>query len=168
MSVERKLQIETEAAKSVVGSLRDILADDDELKADTIEGETNLHEALVSALNRMAEIEAHADGIAAAIKRFKQRSDRLEAQAERIRAAITLALEMAELARIELPIATISLRKTPPKVVITSEADIPSAFFKEPAPVLDKKAILDALKASILVPGAELSNGGMSITVRFQ
>lgn len=168
MSVERKLQIETEAAKTVVGSLRDILADDDELKADTIEGETNLHEALVAALHRVAEIEAHADGINAAIKRFKQRGDRLEAQAERIRAAIALALEMAELPKIELPTATIALRKTPPKVIITSEADIPSSFFKEPPPVIDKKAILDALKANVSVPGAELSNGGMSITVRVQ
>ena len=65
----------------------------------------------------------------------------------------------AEMRKMELPQATISLRAVPPKAEITDEALVPSKFWKAQDPKLDKKAVLDALKGKEDVPGASLSNG---------
>lgn len=166
--IAHTLSREAEAAASLVANMKDVLAGDDDLTADTIEGKTGLVEAIHAAVARLAEIEAHHEAIKSQMGNLKKRADRFDAQAERLRAAITLAMDMATIKKVELPIATVSLRSVPPKVVIASEADIPSDFWKQPDPVLDRKAILEALKAKQPVAGAELSNGGMSITVRFQ
>lgn len=166
--VVRELTREAEAARTLVTSMRDVLADDDALTADTVEGETNLIEAIKAADARIAEIDTFHDAIKTRMGDLKKRSDRLDAQSDRIRAAIALAMEMATLTKVELAEATISLKRTPPKVQIISEADIPSAFWKQPDPVLDKKAILEALKEKQAVSGAELSNGGATISIRRQ
>jgi hypothetical protein len=54
-----------------------------------------------------------------------------------------------------------------PKAIILNEADIPSKFWKAQDPKLDRKAVLDALKAKEAVAGAELSNGGETIQIRW-
>jgi hypothetical protein len=77
-----------------------------------------------------------------------------------------MAMSMAELAKLELPQATLSRKRTPPKAIVTSEVDLPARFYVEQNPKLDKKAVLDALKAGEKIPGAELSNGGESLQLR--
>ena len=166
--IAHTLSREAEAAAALVASMKDVLAGDDDLTADSIEGETGLVEAIVSADERLAEIDTHHEAIKTQIGNLKKRADRFDAQSDRIRAAITMAMEMATMRKVELPIATVSVRAVAPKVVIASEADVPSAFWKQPDPVLDKKAIMEALKSKTPVPGAELSNGGSTIAVRFQ
>ena len=73
-------------------------------------------------------------------------------------------LEM--LRKLELPTATLSIKAVPAKAEITDEALLPSKFFKAQDPKLDKKAVLDALKAKEDVPGAVLSNGGETLSIR--
>ena len=69
--------------------------------------------------------------------------------------------------KLTLPLATLSRTASPLKVIITNEADLPSAFLIEKTELRpDKKALMDALKAGA-VPGAELSNGGEQLAVRW-
>ena len=75
-------------------------------------------------------------------------------------------MSMAELKKLELPQATISRKPTPAKALILDEAAIPARFWKPSDPKLDKKAVLDALKAGEAVPGTSLSNGGETIAIR--
>lgn len=166
MSLAHTVTMEGHAAAALVASLNSIIADDEDLRAGTIEGETNLFEAIEAALNRVNEIGSLMAGMKLRMDAIKRRHDRMDAQSDRLRAAIATAMEQASVKRIELAEATITLRAVPPKVIVENEADIPSAFWKEPPPVIDKKAILEALKAKQPVPGAVLSNGGTSITVR--
>ena len=56
------------------------------------------------------------------------------------------ALEIVEEKRFERPLATITLRPTPRKVLVTDEAAIPAQFWKTPDPTLSKKDLADALK----------------------
>jgi hypothetical protein len=71
----------------------------------------------------------------------------------------------ADLSKVPLPEATLSLRPGPPKVVIGAENEIPAEYFRhEIKPNIS--AIKDALKAGKTVPGASLSNGAPSLTVR--
>ena len=62
-NVAHDLYRQTEAAKMVLAQYADILGDDAQAKADTVEGETNLKEAIEKALARVIEIDALEDSI---------------------------------------------------------------------------------------------------------
>ncbi len=164
--VSRELHIQGEAAKALLLNIRDVVEDDAEMIETAVEGETNLKEAISAAVDRILELDAHEEAIAARIKALSERKERFAHQSERIKAAIHVAMGQAELRKIELPQATLGVRAVPPKAEITDEAMIPSKFFKPQDPKLDRKAVLDALKAKEEVPGATLSNGGETISIR--
>jgi len=167
---EFALRRQTEAARDLVTMLRTDGADDDaEFVADTIEGETDLFEAIKGALDEIDEAELLILGGKAKIEQINSRVASEERRVDRLRAAIERAILMAELPTpIKLPTATISIAKRKPGVVIDNESDIPARFFVQPPappPKLDKKALADALTAEP-VPGAHLDNGSVSLTVR--
>lgn len=163
---DRSLQIETEAARSLLANMRDVIGDDEDAIHDAIEGETNLIEAITNAVDRIFELEAHQEALAAQIKAMGERKSRFEVQSERIRTAICVAMGAADLKKLELPKATISRKPVAPKALIVNEAEIPSRFWKPADPKLDRKAVLDALKAKESVPGAQLSNGSETISIK--
>lgn len=162
------LQRETEAAKALLSSLSDILGDDAELIATTIEGETGLQEQLHKAVMRLVELDALIDAIGAMKKTLQARCDRLDAQRETLRTAVCAAMEISGQRRLETPCATVSMKAVPPKLVIdeSMEADIPSDYWEPQPPKLNKKLIMAHLKDKKDVPGAKLSNGGVTIQIR--
>lgn len=164
-TITHTLTREIEAARLLLQTYADILHDDDEAKADAIEGETDLIEAIRAGIIRLAEIEVLMEGASALKKTLSARIERLDAQYETIRTALAIAMEVAEKKRLETDIGTITLKKVAPSVRIIEEADIPPEFWKPQAPKLDKKSVLDALKAKRDVLGAELSNGGVTVQV---
>jgi hypothetical protein len=166
--IEHDLKNEAEAARSLIANLRDVLDDDDQLTHDMIEGETALFDAAATAVARLSEVEGFAAAIDDRIKSLATRKQRLEAQAERIRTAILVAMGVAGLKKMELAIATISVRAVAPKVVIGNEADIPSTFWVPSDPRLDRKALLAALKDGATIPGATLSNGSETLSIRLE
>lgn len=165
--VSREIYVQGEAAKSLLANIRDVIGDDQEIIETAVEGETNLIEAISGAVDRMAELDAHAEAIAMQIKALSERKSRFESQGDRIKAAIHVAMSHAEMRKLELPTATLSIRAVPPKAEITDEALVPSQYWKPQDPKLDKKAVLDALKSKQDVPGASLSNGGETLAVRW-
>lgn len=164
--VTRTLQIQGEAARSLLANVRDVIGDDEEMIATVVEGETGLIEAISASVDRMRELEGHSKAIDYQLTDLKLRQSRFDRQAERIKAAIHVAMGQAEIRKLELPQATLSLRSVAPSAEITDEALIPSKFWKAQDPKLDKKAVLDALKAKEDVPGAVLSNGGETIAIK--
>lgn len=164
--VLRALHIEGEAAKGLLLNIRDVIGDDEEMIETAIEGETDLKEVISRAVDRIAECEANADVLATRQKTLSDRRQRFIDQADRIKAAIHVAMDQVELRKLELAQATISLRALPAKLETPDEAAIPSKYWKPQDPKLDRKAVLDALKAGEAVPGAALSNGGQTISIR--
>lgn len=164
--VSRTLHIQGEAAKALLANIRDVIGDDEEMAAVAVEGETDLIEAISAGVARIAELEAHSMTIDYQLQSLKLRQSRFDAQAERIKAAIHVAMGQAELRRLELPQATLSVRAVAPKAEITDEALVPSRFWKAQDPKLDKAALLKALKDNEDVPGAALSNGGETISIK--
>jgi hypothetical protein len=173
-NAEYALRLETEAAKGLLANLRtDGLADDAELVADTIEGETDLTEAIEAALAEIDECDVIAAGCKVKEEQFASRRSAAEKRAERVKAMIEQALLAIDLkGPMKLPGATLSLAKRARAVVITNEADVPARFFIAqpiPAPKLDKKALAAALAdlaTGQSIPGATLDNGSVSLTVR--
>ncbi len=184
---------ETEAAKTLLAGMRATIGDEDmALLADTIEGETNLLEAIDTALGEIDETEVLISGLKEKEAQFTQRRRAMEERVRRFRSLIEQAMAIAEQAKLRRPAATLTLRKLPPDVVITAEADIPSNFFvpqPPPPPKLDKNALKEALLAREMkaafaaslegdgeraqalaaiapIPGASLNNGGFSLQIR--
>ncbi|RKD69012.1 siphovirus Gp157 family protein [Rhizobium sp. WW_1] len=160
---------QAEAAKRLMANLRSQGVDDDqELVADTIEGETTLLDAIQTALDEIDECEIQIVGLKAKEAEFADRRRRMEERAERIRATIEQAMIATEQDSLRLPTATLTLTKRAPGLIVINEADIPTKFWVEqerPAPKLDKKALRAALDEGT-VPGATLDNGSRSLSVR--
>lgn len=168
--VEFNIARQAEAAKRLVSSLRIQGVDgDDELVADTIEGQTDLREAIEAALAEIDECEIHIIGLKAKEDEFHTRRGRLEERVERIRAMIEQAMLTSEQTSMRLSGATVSINKRLPGLIVNNEADIPTRFWVEqerPAPKLDKKALTEALRNGESIAGATLDNGSFSLSLR--
>jgi hypothetical protein len=169
-NVEFTVRRQAEAAKKLLVTLKSQGADDDEeLIADTIEGETGLVEAIDAALAEIDECEILIIGLKAKEEAFADRRRREEVKVDRIKALIEQAMLATDQKSMRLPGATLTLAARQPALVVTSEADIPVRFWIEqerPAPKLDKKALSAALKDKEQIPGATLDNGSVSLSVR--
>jgi hypothetical protein len=75
-------------------------------------------------------------------------------------------MEKVGIEKILEPDFTVSLRVAPPGVVISSEEDIPEWFWIPQPAKLDRRRILDTLKAGTAVMGAALSNSRVCLSVR--
>lgn len=165
-SIVHALAEQSQAARSLIENMKALVGDDDELIETAVEGETNLHEALGTALNRLAELNAIQESIATLMETLRARNERLASQREAIRTAMAIAMEMGAVKKLELPLGTLSLRTVAPTVEITDEAAIPARFWKAADPRLNKKDILAALKAGEVIPGATLTDGTTTIQVK--
>jgi len=157
---------EAKAARDLIESLRDIIGDDEGFAADVIEGETNLVEVVNRLIAQEGEDDAHIRAIQDYQDKLSHRAATINARIERRRNALLTALQAAGAKSLRCPLGTVGVRPTPPKVITTDEGVIPDEFWKPLDPVLDKRALLAALKEGRTVPGATLSNGGVTISIR--
>jgi hypothetical protein len=143
------------------------LADDEVLRADMIEGSTDMVAFMRALEVTRQQANATADAIAALIDSWRQRMARFQKRDEAIRALMFKMLQLAHLKKLELPEATISLKLGVPRVVIVDEQQIPDEFCRikrEP----DKSKIKIALSNLEPVPGATLSNAEDQLAIRIK
>lgn len=159
-----------DTVKQQIAALRqaapDLWTEEDEvLLADMLEGSTDFLEVMATLEERMAEDETLADAIKGRRQQLTEREDRIRDRIERTRQIAFGLMEAAGQSRVMLPGATLSIRNTPPKVVVIDEAGIPDEYWKTTR-TLKKADLAEALKAGTDVPGAGLSNGGRSLMVK--
>lgn len=143
------------------------LEEDEPALLDTLSGETDLEEGIATVLRAAQRAEADADAVEAIMDGNKARKARHEARAERLRASVAQAMSDAGLKTIRAPDMTVSLRAVKPKLVIDDRKALPACHLVEVVThEPNKDAIRDALAAGEAVPGARLTNGGHSISVR--
>jgi hypothetical protein len=139
---------------------------DEKTLFDTLEGATNLHEAIAAVIRSALDDEALAKALRVRIEDMRQRLGRIESTAEAKRKAALNAMERADMIKLTAPDFTASIRINPPSLLITSEAEIPQDFWVPQPPKLNKKGLLDAINSGWAVPGAALSNSKISLTIR--
>lgn len=177
---EADIARQSEAAKSL---LEELQSDDQDLNVNMIEGETYFFEAIERALDEIDEADIMAVGLKAKIDELTKRKSLAENRAKRLKGLIEQAFAMAELDGHKFTSATVTIKATPAKLIITDESAIPSRFWTPQEPKLDRKAVLDELKANkaaheadvaegeerkplVTIAGAELSNGGTALQIR--
>lgn len=140
------------------------LIEDDESWLLSLESETKIEELLTQIVRQIEDTKALAVGTKDRFEELKARKDRFEHRVEALRSLAFKLMEAAELPKLELPEATLSIRSVPPSVVITDEEKLPDIACKfERRP--DRTKIKELL-ASGWVAGANMSNGGKSISIR--
>src|SRR5215213_3911323 len=119
---------------------------DERTLADTLEGATNLKEAIGCVIRSALNDESLAEALAVRLAQMRERLDRIETTADRKRQVALAAMEQADIDKLLEPDFTVSVRTAPPAVVITNEQTIPEEFWIAQPAKLDKRAILDALR----------------------
>lgn len=133
---------------------------------DTLEGATDLHEAIGEVVRSALEDEAMLAGLKGRLEDLKERLERIRLRVEKKRQVALVVMEDTGIDKLMQPDFTVSLRVSPPGIVITSEDDIPEWFWLPQAPKLDKRSILDTIKSGTAVMGAEFSNSKITLAVR--
>lgn len=141
------------------------LAEDDDLRADMFEGETDLEKVVTRCLSDRQDAEAMAVAVKSRIGDLTDRMRRYERKSAAMRALILGMMEAADLPKLELAEATLSLREPVPSVNVIDIDELPQGFYK-----IEKRADKAAIKKSILagepVPGAELVLGECGLAIR--
>lgn len=141
------------------------LADDETLRADMLEAESDLHRIIERAIREKLD----ADTLAAAVKErlsdLGERKRRSERKSEAMNALVHSLMEAADLPKLVLTDATISLTKPRTIVEITDVDALPQGFVRIER-IAKKTELKAALEAGEQVPGATLGLGNSSITVR--
>lgn len=141
----------------------DIEEIDERTLLDTLEGLAGTLE--IKATNvalYQQNVQAFADMAKDASKKLAERASRIQRKADSIKAYLQGCLEAAQITKVESPELTLSIKKNPPALVISSAESIPEKFMIQPptppkAP--DKAAIKEAIKAGESVPGCHLEQG---------
>lgn len=140
--------------------------EDDETWLLALESETNVEELLTQIVRQIEDTKALVVGTKDRFEELKARKDRFESRVESLRSLAFKLMEAAELPKLELPEATLSIRSIPPSVMITDEEKLPDIACKfERKP--DKTKIKELL-ASGWVAGATMSNGSKSLSIRIK
>lgn len=133
---------------------------------DTLQGATNLKEALGEVIRAALEAEALADSLRDRMGDMRERLDRIETACSRKREVAQSVMEDAGIEKILEPDFTVSLRVSPPAIAVVNEAEIPEPYWIPQPPRLDRKGVLDALKTGTQVPGAIFANSKVSLAIR--
>lgn len=150
--------------KAIRESIRAVTDDEDAIR-DTLEGETDIAGLVRALLLSVEDDQAMVDGCDARIADLRDRKERFASRIEAKRGLVHQALALSGQRKIEMDIATVSLRAVPPKVIVTNESDLPSSCFKTTVRV-DLAALGKMLKDGADVPGARLDNGGETVSIR--
>lgn len=141
------------------------LADDDQTLADSLEGATEITDTVTRYIRAALENELFADALAERVKQMGERKSRLLDLAARRRAIAQALMAAVGMDKLQQPDFTAGIRNVPPKVVETDPTLIPDKFWKITRS-LDKVALKDALTSGDAVPGASLSNGSQTLSIR--
>ncbi len=152
-----KIQVE-----AVVRNMRDHFDDDEQLRLDTLEGETDLFELARKLLDDIEADEGDKSALAEQMDARKARRDRCDARIKARREALAALMECAGLDKLPLAEATLSLRTMQPKLVVVDADALPDDLC-----TFTRKPNLTAIRdAEAPVPGTALDNGGVSLTIR--
>ena len=139
---------------------------DEQLKLSTLEGETELNELVSLLLAENEDDEGNILQIKGQIETRRERITRFERRIEARRSAIVSLMDTAQITKLPLPEATVSVRTLRPSPKVADEEALPDDFCK-----FVRKPDMEAIKAAFeagkpLPAGVVLSNGGASLTIR--
>lgn len=123
------------------------------IMVDGMEGK--IEEKIENTVKVMRSLEADAAAIDEEIKRLTKRKTVIGNNVQSLKNNVEMTMRNLNIDQVKGTLHTISFKKNPPKLNIISESHIPYEFYSEPVvePKLDRKKLLDALKAGLELEG---------------
>jgi chaperonin cofactor prefoldin len=118
--------------------------------ADTLEGiEGAIEDKADGYAKVIRNLEADAAACDAESKRLRNKKQTIENNIKRMKSALQFAMQMTGKTKFKTALFTFGIRKNPVSVVIDAAnvRDFPEQYIIESEPILDKRALKDALKA---------------------
>jgi hypothetical protein len=161
------LYSDIEYLKAAIDGLKQLpgMADDETLRADMLEGSTDIEKVFTAILAAIREDEITMAGIDAITKDLDARKTRAQNRTERKRDLLRNLMERANLSKFTLPEATLSLSWRAPAPIVLDEAVLPydcTKVIRKP----DMTIIKERLDKGEMLPGVALSNGIFVLTIR--
>lgn len=141
------------------------IEEDVQLLADTIEGETSLHEILEKALSARQEADMMVSAIKEREAALEARRKRYEAQSAAYKALMLSLMQYAAQDKVPLVTATLSISKGRTSVEVENEDELPQGTYSTKR-VPDKAAIKRMIDAGETIPGASLKTSDDGLTIR--
>src|ERR1700722_19576365 len=126
--MQTPLERETQAAILLRENIIAELGPDEQLIAESIEGETRLYEMIATLAREAKRRESDAEAMKSIIRDNEARRDRHKRAAESIRGAIARAMTSIDLQKIDQPDMTISARISAPRPKCVSVEMLPKEF----------------------------------------
>lgn len=153
-------------AAPLIASLRSMCGDDEQAFLDTLEGASDITEAVRAVVRWMAEQEAAESAAKGLAETYTARARMFADRKTRTKGALLDVLNELGVRSMPLPEATLTAKTLPPSVVGEADgATLPDDLVRikrEP----NKTAIKAALEAGKTVAGYSLSNGGQTLQVK--
>lgn len=162
------IHLDAEFVKAEIAKLIEAypeLAEDESLRADTIEGQTNALRVIERALAERQDADMLAEAIKGKEAELASRRARFERRADAFKGLIKSIMKAAQLPKIQLPEATVSITKPRMSVGIENVDELPQGFFQIERKA-DKTAIKAAFDAGEQVPGAFQVLGSEGLSIR--
>jgi len=140
------------------------LIDDVDLRADMLEGSTDLHAIMERLLTEERETNELIAVVGNRIENLSARRAMFRSRQTSLRDVMMEILQRADLRKIALPEATVSITRRGPAVQIIDDTLVPDAYCRFKREV-SKTAIKDAINAGEEVPGAVLDNGSETLRI---
>lgn len=141
------------------------LSDDLAALQDTLDGEADALDMAAGMIRAAQRRYAMAEGLTPLQRDMAERKARLADGGDKLMGAAQALMDAIGARKVERPDFTAWLRATPPKVQIIDEGALPESAWRVTR-VVDKTEIKKLLAEGATVPGAALTNGGESLTVR--
>ena len=126
------------------------------IMVDGMEGK--IEEKIENTVKVMRSLEADAAAIDEEIKRLTKRKTVIGNNVQSLKNNVEMTMRNLNIEQVKGALHTISFKKNPPKLNVISESNIPYEFYSEPVvePKLDRKKLLDALKAGLELDGVTI------------
>jgi hypothetical protein len=162
------LHLDAALVKAEIGKLIEAypdLADDESLRADVVEGETDAFRIIERALSERRDAETMVGAIEGREAALAERRLRFERKSEAMKQLIKAVMRAADLPKVMLTEATISVLKARTTVEVHCVDDLPQGYFKTVRKP-DTAAIKSALEGGEEIPGAFLATGEPGLMIR--
>ena len=154
-----------DAIKAVASAIDEEHPDDEQLKLDMLEGETDFNEYMNKVLYKRATVLEDIKGKKFLIDCLKKRIKSDEKKVESINGFVDMLLHVASIKNFKGLVTTVSRHAVKPKPVVTDEDLLPSKYIKIKRTV-DKVAINNAIKEGAVISGVSMDNGGETLSFR--
>lgn len=144
------------------------LLEDNEAWLSSLESETDFNDVLTTIVRRIEDTKALVIGTKDRLGELEARKDRFEFRIEKLREFAFKIMQAADLAKVELPEASLSLRAGQQQLIGDCSPNAMPDDLVKISRTLDRTKIKEALKNGVTIPGFFLSNSAPSLTIRIK